>query len=1183
MKPDYTPQNVDDDQIDQQYHDFVRAIESSLSTLYTSLVLGNADSPQHLYKLHLDNYYNDLFYERLKIVGGAFSVLEEVSKQALLLFRKDHNSSPDVKDSDFIWFPYEANEAKYFEGSIAVVIDRLFLTTRQSQKINKNAPDFLRFIERKNYDLACLTNKVTEHHSTPVLYCDNSEILIFLLCYLELLERSGMVGTQQPRWPENSPEAVSLLDHDKPDSDHLDTVHRTFIKYTQTDKILRSGNLYRDLGITDINGHPSSLFNALKQRLERCDAEEKMRGCELRLSGVRDISHAIDLLLVTLFNITENTYEGSLRKLHLLARFPIIPYLEILLKRKEKIGIGHLVFPVWKSYSFAPEVQIEEEKRKEYNVVFALLTVDDALYGDSAFGAKFNKLSRIIRRLGQITADMVFYKKLAHKRVQQQATRAAISQVLARNMSHNIGSHVSYRATNTQVKKRARELYPTIDPTSHVFADWLDYFGDKLDKYEIYRNEYLSDFDLSPKSIMFYRDLILPFCENMFVMDNIAAGEGLNYEGLKTNRLKIKCRINGEEIKAKYPELECLAPDEANSSLIVYPDDFPYLLKNKLFNEAKPYENKLEAAINNKEIIGAKDLEICIHSEQAVYSILENFIRNSAKHKPDGSAPELILCLDLVKKKGDKDYTLYLYDNTSRAKRGALFNKNEPQGIYQKIEQTLLDPQGKPRRANWGYADMKINSFLLWNDIDDLDDSRLSENFKLITINENSTEFIRVKEEVAESEDDKAELRFGYELMLSAARKILWIGKFEPKSKAEFEKEGLVVLNRLSDSTEEIEGLSSFQFAVIDGEFNYEDYLENEENLPGRVILLNAKNIKRPKPSVLIPSVNDIPKDNVHNMLRWCWQQWLTRDEQQINLYLYFGNDQVADQWDIITDTLNQRLRFKSVNSIVEREQELLKNEYINIIYNHHGGAFGTSTAKPLPRLRCETNNKGNEVMNFAKKHSIVFFDKSSEDFAPLHYPPSNNDEKELMVYQLMDAATTNVFIIDERILDYARNPHPTEFEMKGVDIGSVDLGEQNWNMYAAGKVFVIHEIQNGDIVRAIGKIQDQKEKLSLVIDSDSIKLSSTIQNLENVDNDIRKDILIIHRTYLDGKRIGVDPKEFLKIAKRQFGSVFITSGGGYPPNLVGCRFISFSALESCVNTRLSKNKLNNILRTNVS
>ena len=1198
MNPDYTLQNVNDDEIDHQYHVFVRAIESSLSTLDTSPVLVKADGSPHLYDLYLDDYYNDLFYERLKIVGGAFSVLEEVSKQALLLFRKDHNRSPDVKDSDFIWFPYEA---KYFEHSIAIVIDRLFLTTRESQKINKNAPDFLRFINQKNYSLACLTNKVTEHHSTPVLYCDNSEILIFLLCYFELLERSGIVGTEQPHWPENSPEAVSVLDHDKPASDHLDTVHRTFLKYSQKGKILQSENLYWDLGITDINGKPSSLFNALKQRLERC-------GCELRLSSVSDLPQAIDLVLVRLFNIRENNYEGSLRKLHLLARFPIIPYLEILLKRNEKIGIGHLVFPVWKSYSFAPEVQVEEEKRKEYNVVFALLTVDDALYGDNAFAAKFNKLSRIIRRLGQITADMVFYKKLAHKRVQQQATRAAISQVLARNMSHNIGSHVSYRATNLQIKRRVRELFSAIGENRNIFspmfADWLDHFSDRLDKYEIYRNEYLSDFDLSPKSLMFFRDLVLPLCENMFVMDNIAAGEQLNYFDVNTTRLKIKCRIDGEEIKAEYPDLAPMFEDDGSRAPIAYPDNFPYLLKNKMFDNDEPDRHTLEAALSNKRILGAKDVEVCVHSEQALYSILENFIRNSAKHKPRthpktseaagnqgekvgfgmasrGSDPELIVYVDLVRENSDEHYSLYLYDSTSKVPPKGLFNNKESEtpGIFQKIGQTLLDLQGKPRRANWGYADMKINSFLLWNDINDLDDSQLSENFKLVTINKDASKFTEVTEELISSLTD-SEVRFGYKIRLSASRKILWIGDFNSEQESKFKTEGLVRLDSLRDSVHEMKGLASFQFAVLNSHVDYAEFVRIEEKLPGRVILLGADGhdlslLK--KPSVRLASDDDVPKESMQDLLRWCWRQWLA---DPVDLYIYFENKEVAKTWSEVD--LPERLKFTQVDNITR--QKSLDGSKINVIYNRHGGVFEGKGGKRA-KLCLPT---GIEEMNFATMHSIIFFDKGSEDFAQLYYPPTSSDEREMLVYELVDAATTNVFVIDERIADYAVNPRPKEFRTNGVEIGTESLREQNWNMYAAGKLFVVHEFINGQTTCSIGKRRPEDEKLRLQVDAGDLKFSTSIRNLEAIGDDskVRKDVLIIHRTYLDRAKIGMEPKEFLRLAKQKFGMVFITSGGGYPHSLnldERCRFISFSTLESCINSRLSKNRLNGILRTNIN
>ena len=770
--------------------------------------------------------------------------------------------------------------------------------------------------------------------------------------------------------------------------------------------------------------------------------------------------------------------------------------------------------------------------------------------------------------------------ELFRSEITLQATRAAISQVMARNMSHNIGSHVSYRATNSQVKRRAREHKPDINTNTPVFADWLDYFGDRLDKYEIYRNEYLSDFDQSPKFLKFYKDLVLPFCENMFVMDNIAAGEHLHYESTNKNKLLVRCWINGEEIKAEYPSLSEMFPDSSGKrNNIVYPDNFPYLLKHKDFSDQSADKNSLESAINHKVTVGADDVEVCIHSEQAFYSILENFIRNSAKHNPkDGS--DLVVYLDL--RTEPTHYKLHIFDNRSQALPEVLFSRTEPLGICQKIKQSLLDNLGRPRRANWGFADMKINSFLLFNSVDDFDDTRLHENFRLIAVGDDGTTLTCVDDDTITSLDKGSPLRFGYQIKLSLARKVLWIGDFNLDNKEVLESEGLqIVLNldNISEELQKIEGLSSFQFVLINEELNHEKYLKFEEKLPGRVIVLQSRKGQSAldKPSLLTATAKDVPTVSMYAMLKWCWERWLTREGRRINLYLYFENPTVADNW--VGIRLQNGLKTVTVNSL--QEQELLSDEVINIVYNHHGGAFKQALADGSLKLECPTDEEGNDLMNFITKHSIIFFGQGSEDFAALNYPPVKPEDKEMMIYQLMDAATTNVFVIDERISGYANQTMPSEFSPNGIRIGTEELRTRNWYMYAAGKLFVAHEIKNRNAICFIGKVQAKQEKLGLDITNDRINLYSDIAGFDA--EGLRKDVLIIHRTYLDKAKIGMDPKLFINMAKRQFGSVFITSGGGYPHNLeVRCRFIPFSTLESCVNSRLSKNKLNNVLKSNI-
>ncbi|MBK7254030.1 MAG: hypothetical protein IPI04_08955 [Ignavibacteria bacterium] len=44
--------------------------------------------------------------------------------------------------------------------------------------------------------------------------------------------------------------------------------------------------------------------------------------------------------------------------------------------------------------------------------------------------------------------------------------------------------------------------------------------------------------------------------------------------------------------------------------------------------------------------------------------------------------------------------------------------------------------------------------------------------------------------------------------------------------------------------------------------------------------------------------------------------------------------------------------------------------------------------------------------------------------------------------------------------------------------------------------------------------------------------------------DEIKKDAIIIHRTYLDNKITGKTPKEFIKLLMKTFGTVIVTSVG---------------------------------------
>jgi len=337
--------------------------------------------------------------------------------------------------------------------------------------------------------------------------------------------------------------------------------------------------------------------------------------------------------------------------------------------------------------------------KSEYNILLSLATNRHLEEDELVF------IDLLIHRIVSETAvEKAREVQRSAKDVIQHATRAAISQVLARNMSHNIGSHVSYKATNTAIKKRIVDLYPdelelkTLYKNENVI-DWIDFMSEKLDKYEIHRNEYLADYSLSPQSFRFYKDVILPFCENTLILDNIASMEGANYpkpdgdgnnHHSKENRLKIRVFIKKEgeksytEIRAKYPDLTCVFSGDGCEKEIIYPDYFLYLLKNK------DEKFSLSDGINSKKIEEPDlDIEILMHSEQGLYSILENFIRNSAKHNKDKikEIDRLEIRLHLAEE-GDR-FNLIISDNVSKLDAEKLYNTQNP-GLLQRMKSKIV-------------------------------------------------------------------------------------------------------------------------------------------------------------------------------------------------------------------------------------------------------------------------------------------------------------------------------------------------------------------------------------------------------------------------------------------------------------------------------------------------------------
>jgi len=832
------------------------------------------------------------------------------------------------------------------------------------------------------------------------------------------------------------------------------------------------------------------------------------------------------------------------------------------------------------------------------------------LIKSSTFQAKYNILLSLATNRHLTEAELVFIDLLIHRIVSetavekareiersaeeviQHATHAAISQVLARNMSHNIGSHVSYKATNNAIKKRIVDLYPHLEVKAlyknENISDWIDFMSEKLDKYEIHRNEYLADYSLSPQSFRFYKDVILPFCENTLILDNIASMEGASYlkpNGDDNNQLfpknKLKIRVfikkKGEEsyreIKAKYPDLSCLFSSDDCEEEIIYPDNFPYLLKNK------EERFSLSDGINSKKIEESDlDVEVLMHSEQGLYSILENFIRNSAKHNKDKIKETNRLEIRLHLTEEVDRFGLIISDNISKLEAEKLFNAS-PQnpGLFHRMKSRIVADKKQSGKQNLGFADMNINSFLFRFNPSNISNDTLTDNLHLVRVrgNEYKLKAIRITKSLPKNKNYK----FGYQLKLLKPRKVLWIGEDITISDgsekiSSLEKNGIFLCELVSDCTKNRKGsneIAAFDFVVFYKKFDYKYYLENQIHLPARVLVVDNNQEKYEKPNIKYVDGFDNIK-NAEDLLEKCWVKWLNRIEKKKTAYIYYEKNKEAETklQNLLLDGNNS---IKCVNTL---DKTIIDNESIAIIYDHHGKAF-KETNLERPDTKTE---------NFYINHSKMFFDKGSDDFVTLNSLPDNDHKRRILSYRLIDAATTNIFILDERIATVANrindNDNDQEIGMKFLNYDNL-----NFSRFCYGKVFVLNNITtktNGD--KTIYS-EEQNYYLSLQINPDEIKIKvktdseADEKKLEKIVrvlgdlNNIKKDILVIHRTYLKRETLGLEIKAFLEMADKIFGSVIVTSGGGYPHNLQEqVRFVPFSIIEQCISSRLSKLKL---------
>ncbi len=839
---------------------------------------------------------------------------------------------------------------------------------------------------------------------------------------------------------------------------------------------------------------------------------------------------------------------------------------------------GHSDFETWKNFL--------ESKQYGQTLIWRSLThkgVNDSYKLNLSIFLLFNchLPSRKIEKVKQLTDEYllsVATQKIGglfgekEKKLQTYALQSAVAQVFARNFAHNIGSHVAIRATNRMAKERIEELYKIKKAdfkNTPEIESWLDYMGEKLDLFEVARNEFLAEYKLPAKNAMLYRDVILPFCENTLLMDNIAHSEGIHYDiDGQNNKLKIKVFIKGvnepigKEITAAYPYLKGYKTD----SEILYPDKFPFLLESREIEvEGKKIKYTIDEAFTNKLLTGKNDIEICLTNEHTLYSILENLIRNSAKHNKSSITEEEGLIISVnIEDDNDDYYRIQISDNVSKVSQERL-NK-----FVKSIAASLITNDGEIQKESLGIADIKINAHLLKTDAD-ITNANLSKALTLVYDKEGNEVFLPYNTEDNLSKDEK--YNFGYQFKLCKPKKVVWIGQ---EDNPELKKKGIICLKDYTkfkpekgDNTDN--PLANYQFAILELDavknltnespnYEWDDFLiklphrvllnctkENYEKIENDTVYKWIKELKEDnriqlvEQEILLPTKKECEKNKDWDFvfLKTCWENWLrkwVKNDEKARLIVYFEDGTIADKWSKITKVGNELDVCFLKDSIPVTSIEIMNTDKV-VIYDHH--SYGCE------KLKNKTN------IDFINKGAYLQFGKNSLDFVSFFYPRSKEEANVLFLYEAYEAGLNKVAVLDERIcemLDY----NDENIRLKITKKQFFNSKQKSIADYADlannGNVFIVTHFQGKPVYKEYRNLEVfVRNTVALKLPNELLIKPLKEASLNSCDG------FIIHRTYLNRlfeSKESAEKKEIMHKLYKKFKRVTIVSGGGYPHSI---------------------------------
>jgi hypothetical protein len=794
------------------------------------------------------------------------------------------------------------------------------------------------------------------------------------------------------------------------------------------------------------------------------------------------------------------------------------------------------------------------------------------------------------------------------------ALQAAVTAIMARNMSHNVGSHILPRTHDDQIRARLLELAPELCQQKELVSSIAGDLRDRLSSFVQSKADFLSEITTEPltstRPAMFFQEVIVPLLDNPLILDNLAANEGIRYEmagsGVTSSRLRIRVfmleRDKDEpvEMAVRYSCAPAVC-EQVGCPRGTKLDYVPQCVAE--YSGRCPYKRTtpLTPTVLNSE----NDVQVDLPGplgEFAFYGFLENLIRNAAKHNRRLLADRGLTIDVTIRDNGDPDfYEIVVSDDVSDPEATRPDGVALHEYLREQLNQTLTDATGQIRRAAWGLREMQVCAALLGGVSD----------FVTLT----ATAPLKVH-------SDHGRLKFAFRLMRS--RNVLaflpdagpWTAA---NAKADLQRRGVHVCRSWGELQDALTTAKrrTARFAVFsipgygDTEREHEFVAKLElllPRLPLRVLVFDPlerfsgttntlSDVTLPNGvGVIRSSADDAAKwSSISTLMEWLWSAWLDRwlmeqtsgtpvlipgisvgterrNVASLKVYLQQReSDEPTRRWVHHANRFNENSQ--AVHVVIGGQDEagqytpLMDWKVVGgpeVMYDRHGDMLAA---------RAAAATSGDVT-------SYVTLSKDSPDFTPLFsgsFP--SGDERWLFPYELAEAGLLRVLVVDERIAEssceIASDPNgDAAMEKWGKMLqarGAPDEGVllRRWHIGWLANVFICTHFGFDNPAEPLHPSIARRAAAEPLMPSLSVEIGDRAAFRVSPFNSAAPDdcapvfdVVLIHQGVLDNWCRG-DTRRCLDTLRRHVGAVVVESGRGMPLTLpAGERFLPFSVIQ---------------------